>query len=510
METNMIPNEPQSEALKALNETRQKENDKALVIMASGLGKTFLSAFDALRYTKENHGKILYLSHRLEILRHAKSTFKKVIRNKYSTGYYVGTSRQMDKDIIFGSFQTVYNNLKKFNPNEFSYIIIDESHHIEAPTYKRVFEYFKKGFKLGITATPNRMDKKDIVENFNNNIIYEFPLEKALVQGYLASIDYDIFTDYIRTDLDSYLTSTHNLMEINNNIFLPRSTEEIAEICNKEFEKIEKFKTIIFCPSIAFSEQFASFFEESIVVTSKTSKTERRNGIDGFKNGKYKIILTVDLFNEGIDIPDATSLVFLRSTSSETIFLQQLGRGLRKNNGKEKVNVLDFVAYLERIIYLNDLNKRIKNYEKDMSRVEHFKLGKNIMRFDQQSLDMIKEIERSKLTPYRIELIKKSIDIDTLSKQLGVRPYEILSLLTNKELHPDINIYLYKKYPYPYFKKSRINIIKKILSVNSNFSKLKRENLQKDPLWQILQKPPEINMKTNMAQKADEILYGLE
>ena len=208
-------------------------------------------------------------------------------------------------------------------------------------------EHFKPKFKLGITATPERMDGKDIKELYGYNIAYEMSLEKALINGYLCPVEYDLFSDDINYDIITDGIFKYSVADLNKKLFIPKRDEEIARIFYKRIKNIKNPKAIIFCPSIGYATMIKKHFADSVVVHSGLAKRDRKRKINDFRQGKYKNIITIDLFNEGVDVPDANVVVFLRSTQSHTIFIQQLGRGLRLLPNKEKVLVLDFLKYCQ-------------------------------------------------------------------------------------------------------------------------------------------------------------------
>ncbi len=390
------PKEYQKEALALLNETRAQGYDKALVIMATGLGKTFLVAIDAFNYIKEiPGGKILFIVHQKEILEQAEISFYKIFGGLFTTGFFHGFKKDKNKDILFATFQTLSKKLNDFERNEFDYVIIDESHHSHAATYKPIVEYFQPKFKIGITATPDRKDNLEIANLYDNNTVFELGLADALVKGYLCPVEYWVLTDNINYQNINDGIFKYSIKDLNKKLFIRRRDEEIAKIYYDKIEQIKNAKTIIFCPSIAYAEDIKNLFADSVIVHSRMSRSIRRESIDNFKEGKYKVVLTVDLFNEGVDIPDANVIVFLRSTQSHTIFLQQLGRGLRRFEGKEKVLVLDFVAHeknLERVRMISVLDELIKK-SREKSK-DNYKKSKGNLFYELRSPFSLKFSER--------------------------------------------------------------------------------------------------------------------
>lgn len=412
------PRPAQRLALNALEQLRKKGQNKALVIMATGLGKTYLVALDAHRFLKKK-GKILFIVHQTDILEQAEKAFFDVFGTDYSTGFYHGFKKDKDADILFATFQTLSKKLRKFKPNEFDYVIVDETHHAHARTYKPVVDYFKPKFRVGITATPDRRDSLEVAEFYDYNIAFDLGLEKALVRGYLCPVKYRLFTDNVNYKGITDGIFNYTVKDLNKKLFIPKRDDEIAKEYYAAIKSVKDPKTIIFCPSIGYAEMIHKYFADSIVLHSRVKRARRAEIIDDFKAGKYKAILTIDMFNEGVDVPDANVIVFLRSTQSHTIFIQQLGRGLRKLERKKHVLVLDFVANCERVKMLWGFKSRINEEFKKVSR---YKTNKGMyfhiadVDFDKKArdiLEVLKKIEESRAKPWHywdnFENLKKEL-----------------------------------------------------------------------------------------------------
>ena len=348
------PRGAQIEALCALENTRDEGADKALVLAATGVGKTALAAFDSKKYER-----ILFVAHREEILKQAMTTFKNIrsdVNSEDSYGFFNGTEKIVDKPIIFASVSTLgnskYLNDTYFKDDYFQYIIIDEIHHGVTDSYKRIVEYFKPEFLLGLTATPERMDGRSIYEICDYNVPYEIPLSEAINKGMLVPFHYygiyDDSTDYeglhlVRGHFDE---NELNKKCINNN--------KRYDLIYKYYQKYSSKKALGFCCSRIHAEDMARAFSErgipSVAVYSdahgKYSK-DRSEAIKLLKNGDIRVIFSVDMFNEGVDITSVDMVMFLRPTESPVVFLQQLGRGLRRDKGKKYLNVLDFIGNYE-------------------------------------------------------------------------------------------------------------------------------------------------------------------
>jgi hypothetical protein len=261
--------------------------------------------------------------------------------------------------LTFTTFQTLREGAQKFPPGFFDYIIYDEVHHMEADTYKKVVDYFQPKFQLGLTATPNRMDRRDIMEHFGEPL-YSKTLPEAIGEGYLANVEYNVmFDDAVKRALKDGF-QPRNTAEIKA-LFDVRSRNEViadkihaAQDKIRQDEGIDIVKTIVFSDDIDTADEFAELLGGQSY-HSRLKEKEQHKIFEAFVNGDTENIAVRDMFNEGVDIPDARLIIFLRTTQSKTVFEQQLGRGLRKTRSKEKVTVLDFVANIDRLIMLEEL-----------------------------------------------------------------------------------------------------------------------------------------------------------
>lgn len=342
----------------------------ALIVMASGLGKTVTVAFDAKEWLTRNKGRILYLCHQNDILGQAQRTFQSILGDNYSYGFFTGQEKTAHKaDCLFASFQTMSKNAERmFSPTEFGYIIVDESHHAQAPSHLKIVQYFKPDFLLGATATPDRADGLNIRSVFGEEV-YDLPLEKALAQGLLTRVDYRLVTDEISLDkLDGVQIDDLSMKDIDHTVFIPKRDEEIAASIERHISELPEQRMVVFASTIARAEQLARSVNGSVTIHSRMPARERLVRLEMFRQGLVRAVITVDCFNEGIDIPEANVVVFLRSTTSKRIFYQQLGRGLRLCKGKDKVIVLDFVGNVERITMLKELADAIGvHYSEEMA-----------------------------------------------------------------------------------------------------------------------------------------------
>lgn len=334
-----------------------KHRKRALIHLATGLGKTSVAAVDVAHYLKEENqvGRVLFVSHMNDISHQAEHTFNRMSPH-LTTSFFKGELSD-SAQVTFATFQSLYNALDTIDTKHFSYIIWDEAHHIEAETFSQVRKHFNTDFQLGLTATPERSDGRDILNYFGKAIFHK-SLAEGIAEGWLSPVDYRIVFDQAIKDAMSKGFEAKSLKEIRD-LFGIRARNEVisSEVMQRRHDiGLDQAKTIVFCQNIPAAEQMASLLKGEVY--HSTLKPEDRASIfKRFKSGHLQVICTVDMFNEGIDIPDARLIVFLRSTSSRTIFEQQLGRGLRRHPGKDKVTVLDFVANVERINFVRELGR---------------------------------------------------------------------------------------------------------------------------------------------------------
>ncbi|GLV14031.1 DNA repair helicase [Alicyclobacillus hesperidum] len=348
--TLLQPNKMQCEALRALAQTRQNGFRKGVVIAATGTGKTYLAAFDV---KQQGAKSVLFLAHREELLENATETFIDVIGDPTVCGKLTGNEKVWDKPYLFSTVQTMHRDdvLSRFHPNHFDYIIVDEFHHAQAETYRKIIYYFQPKFLLGLTATPERMDGRDVLELCENNVVYEIRLRDALSNDLLVPFHYFGLAD--RTvDYDKIATQNgqFDVAQLARALATHERADYIIEMMEKYGHDGNKRVALGFCANIEHAEFMAQEFRqrgyEAAVLTGNDSIEVRKQTLQRLQNvhDPLEIIFTVDIFNEGIDIPNVNLLLFLRPTESSTIFLQQLGRGLRKAIGKQYVTVLDFIG----------------------------------------------------------------------------------------------------------------------------------------------------------------------
>lgn len=339
------PNKMQVEAIQSLNKLRQEGKDKGLLISATGTGKTYLSAFELRNF---NPKRALFIVHREQIAKQGLDSFKNVFGDTKTMGILSGTKKELNKDFLFSTVQTLSKGevLNSFRKDEFDYIIIDEVHKAGAKTYQKIISYFTPKFLLGMTATPERSDDFDIFKMFDYNVAYEIRLKQALEEDLLCPFHYfgvsDITVDgqelTEKTDF-SYLVAEDRVNHIIEKI-------KFYGYCG------ERVKGLVFCSNKDEAKELSEIFNsrgyKTVALTGDDSQEKREIAIRRLERDNradsLDYIFTVDIFNEGVDIPAINQVIMLRPTKSAIVFVQQLGRGLRKNKGKEYVVIIDFVG----------------------------------------------------------------------------------------------------------------------------------------------------------------------
>ena len=399
------PNKMQQEALRGLAAIRRSGKNKALVISATGTGKTFLSAFDVQQFEPE---RMLFIVHREQILQKSLKDFQKVLQFADSEGliYHSGADLK-GKKYIFATIQTISRdyNLNLFPDDFFDYILIDEVHKAGADSYKKVINYFKPEFYLGMTATPERTDGQNIYELFDYNIAYEIRLQDALDNDMLCPFIY-----YGVKDIEV----EGCLIDENTTIANLTSDERVRHILSKiEFYGVSgtSVKGLIFCSSKQEAHELAVKLNQQrkrCRALTGDDNIETRNGVVAqLENGELDYILTVDIFNEGIDIPSVNQVVMLRNTQSSIVFVQQLGRGLRKHESKEYVTIIDFIGNYKNndlipIALFGDKSMNKDNYRREL-REPNILNGLTTINFEEVAKEQIfKSITNTSLSNMKI------------------------------------------------------------------------------------------------------------
>lgn len=401
----IVPNKMQEAALEGLRNIREQGKDRALVISATGTGKTFLSAFDVKQYNPE---RMLFIVHREQILKKSLIDFQKVLGFNPSEGHIYHSGDDLTgKKYIFATIQTLSreDNLKAFSKDFFDYILIDEVHKAGADSYKKVMGYFTPNFYLGMTATPERTDGQNIYEIFDYNIAYEIRLQDALENDMLCPFVYFGVKDI---EIDG------QLIDEKSNISNLTSDERVKHILNKiDFYGVcnNQVRGLIFCSSKSEARELSIKLNQhgkrTIALTGDDDINYREKVVKQLEDGELEYILTVDIFNEGIDIPSVNQVVMLRNTQSSIIFVQQLGRGLRKHKSKDYVTIIDFIGnyknnYLIPIALFGDKSMNKDNYRREL-REPNILSGLTTVNFEEVAKEQIfKSITNTVLSNMKI------------------------------------------------------------------------------------------------------------
>ena len=336
--------------------------NRNLVVAATGTGKTVISALDYKRFRRQNAGhpcRLLFIAHREEILKQSMYTFRAVLKDSNFGDMFVGNYRPDSIDNLFMSIQTFNSQdfTAKTSPDFYDYIIIDEFHHAAAPTYQKLLEYYKPKILLGLTATPERMDGRSVLGYFNNRIAAEIRLPEAIDRKLLCPFQYFGVTDSVDLDKLKWSAGGYDKTELSNiytisGLVAQRRANLVVSSLLKYVTDIDDVKGLGFCVTVDHAEYMCRYFNDhgipSMFLTGKSPDEERRSARDSLISGKVRFIFVVDIYNEGVDIPEVNTVMFLRPTESLTIFLQQLGRGLRLSEDKECLTVLDFIGQANR------------------------------------------------------------------------------------------------------------------------------------------------------------------
>ena len=442
----LIPNSMQQAFISSLRNIRNSNESKALLISATGTGKTYASAF-ALQ--DQNPKRALFLVHREQIAKQALQSYKNVFGNTKTFGLLSGNSKDTDVDYLFATMQTMSKKdvYTSFAPDTFDTIIIDEAHRIGAKSYQKIMDYFKPKFWLGMSASPERTDDFDVYAAFDHNIAYEIRLQQALEENLLCPFHYfgitDFLTDGNETDFTNfnYLTSNQRV-------------DYIIEQTNYYGYSGERVKGLMFCSSkkeaTALSERLNLRGYRTLALSGEDSQERREDAIDRLvsdtRSDYLQYILTVDIFNEGVDIPEINQVVLLRPTQSPIVFVQQLGRGLRKAQDKEYVVILDFIGNYKNNFMIPIALSGDRSYNKDNIRRyvmegERIIPGSSTIHFDEISKKQI-FASIDKLSGIKT-FIKESYK--NLKYKLNRTPL-LMDFLNNHEVDPLVILKEYKTY----------------------------------------------------------------
>lgn len=406
----IVPNDMQKEALEEIKKSREAGDKRSLVISATGTGKTILAALATREARPE---RVLFIVHREQILNKAIEEFQKVLdtEDPQNFGKFVGATRQLDKKYLFATIQTLSreNNLTQLDPDRFDLVIIDEVHRAGADSYRRVMDYLEPDFLLGLTATPERSDNTDIYKIFKYNVAYEIRLEKALEAKMLVPFSYYGVKDY--TDASGQTIEDTSELQ---NLVMEERLDHIIDVLHK-YGHAQGVKGLFFCSSKDEAHQLSQALNtrkvngkdlRTVALTGDDSQERREEVISQLEEGNYDYILTVDIFNEGIDIPQVNQVVMLRKTESSIVFTQQLGRGLRKAKGKDHLRVIDFIGNYKNNFLIpialfgdNSLNKDVIRQRLEKALETGSLAGVSNINFDEIALErVLSSLGATKLT----------------------------------------------------------------------------------------------------------------
>lgn len=424
------PNTMQQEALADIKKCRDAGARKALVISATGTGKTILAA---LSVREARPQRVLFLVHREQILNKAIEEFRKVLDKEPADafGKFVGQTREADKKYVFATVQTLSkeNNLRAIPKDHFDLIIIDEVHRAGAESYRRLMDYFTPHFLLGLTATPERSDDTSIYELFDFNVAYEIRLEKALEANMLVPFSYFGVSDY--TDSDGQ--TVEDTAQLSRLVFDERVDHIVTTL--ERYGHPRGVKGLFFCSRNDEARELSEELNQrkvhgrllrTVVLTGADSQETREQTIRRLEAGDYDYILSVDIFNEGIDIPAVNQVVMLRNTQSSIVFTQQLGRGLRKFAGKSHLRVIDFIGNYKNNFLIpialfgdNSLNKDVIRQRIDAAQDSGHIAGVSSIRFDKIALQRVLDsLASTNLTA----MVRLKAAYNELRHRLGTAP----------------------------------------------------------------------------------------
>ncbi|MFR1824243.1 DEAD/DEAH box helicase family protein [Clostridium saudiense] len=420
------PRGAQIEALYSLDKSREEGFDKGLVVAATGIGKTYLAAFDSAKYQR-----ILFVAHREEIIKQAAQSFKNV-RNSDDIGFFYANQKDTSNSFIFALVQTLgkdeYLNEKYFAKDYFDYIVVDEFHHAVSNNYNKIINYFTPKFLLGLTATPERLDSKDVFALCDYNMVYEVRLKDAINKGWLVPFKYyGIYDETVNYEDIDYKYGKYDDKQLEEALMLNKRGELILN----HYQKYNSQRAMGFCSSRHHAEYMAKVFNENKVPAVAVYSGERGEyseerdiALAKLTSGELKVIFSVDMFNEGLDVPQIDMVMFLRPTQSPTIFLQQLGRGLRKAKDKKCLNVLDFIGNYKKANLVPFLlsGKEYSAAECKKNKQGDYEFPEEcIVDFDFRIIDIFKKQAEREMKVK--DKIKEQFDI--VSDMLGHRPSRV-------------------------------------------------------------------------------------
>jgi superfamily II DNA or RNA helicase len=342
------PHKIQREALAALASSRRNGQQRALVILATGLGKTLLAALDlgAFEAALGRRARVLFLAHRSELLTQAATTLRPYLPQS-EFGWFIGARGELDADVVFASVQKLSrpDNLARLSRTPpFDYVVIDEVHHATAPSYNEILERLRPTFLLGLTATPERADARDVFGLFDNNVVYRADLAEGISRNLLVPFAYYGLKDNVAYENIPWRNRRFDPVQLTAAV----QTESRMQKMWQAWEQHPASRTLVFCCSVPHAEYVRNWLRQkgvrAVAVHSGVETDDRATALLKLASGELDAVCAVDIFNEGVDVPSVDRVVMLRPTESPVIFMQQLGRGLRKATGKTSVTIIDFVG----------------------------------------------------------------------------------------------------------------------------------------------------------------------
>lgn len=422
------PHSVQQEALRALEDTRRQGNMAGLVVLATGLGKTWLAAFDTSR---EEYRRVLFVAHREEILTQALEAFRRV-RPRARLGRYTGAEKAPDADVLFASVQTLGRlpHLRLFPPDAFDYVIIDEFHHAAAATYRRLIRHFAPKFLLGLTATPERADGGDLLALCQENLVYRCDLVEGITRGLLCPFRYFGVPDDVDYRNIPWRSSRFDEEALTEAVATRRRADNVLE----QYRKRAGQRTLAFCCSQRHADFMAAFFREeglrAVAVHAGPGSAPRAASLERLEAGDLDIICCVDMFNEGVDLPAVDTVLMLRPTESSVVWLQQFGRGLRRAEGKDALRVIDYIgnhrSFLLKVRALFDLGAADMEVARLLDQISANKItlppGCEVT-YDLEAIDILKSLLRLARREEMVEAYYRDF-----KERNGVRPRAVEAL----------------------------------------------------------------------------------
>lgn len=358
------------------------DTGKGQIVLATGLGKTVVMAEVVAELLRDNlidHGRALVLAHTRELVDQLHRSFWLQLPKWVPTQQFVGGERPLDWDgLVFATVQSVFSNVENLPP--FGLVLVDEAHHIGAATFQRTVEELRPRMLGGVTATPWRGDGFDLNQLLGRPLV-QIGIAEGLQRGFLSDVDYRLCADNLDWNfVQSCSKHRYSLSQLNRRLIIPTRDDEAARIIKDAFETEQRRGGIVFCPTVLHATGMAGVLRRygftAECVSGEMSPREREAAMLRFRAGDIQLVTSVDLFNEGVDVPDVDLIVFMRATHSRRIFVQQLGRGLRLSKNKDKVIVLDFVTDLRRVAEVVELDRATRD-----APVERLGLGGHLVSF---------------------------------------------------------------------------------------------------------------------------------